>query len=250
MEALRFHNLSRFPELLHGVATAQFGNMSFLYGEHNQVVTNRGKFLTSLKINPENTAVAQLFHEADVLEVTEKDRGKGVEETKSLLSGDILITNKPDTFLFFVVADCLALFLYDPVTRCCALAHAGWKGVHREVPRVAVQALQDRYGAKPENIWVGMSPSLKKESAKFKDLNQLKYPQWQPYIYKVGDFYHVDISRFATDQLLSCGIYEEHIEESPIDTRVDPNYFSHRRSAEENIPEQRFGCVIGIKKWF
>lgn len=222
--------------------------MSFLYGEANEVIANRNRFFVSLDINPEKVAVAQLFHEADVLEVTEKDRGKGVEETKSLLSGDILITNKPDVFLFFVVADCLALFLYDPVTRSCALAHAGWKGVHREVPRVAVEALREHYGAKPENIIIGMSPSIKKESAKFKELSQTKFPQWQPYIYKEGDYYHVDVSRFAYDQLLSTGIYEEHIEESPIDTRTSKEFFSHRRSAEENIPEARFGCVIGIKK--
>lgn len=248
MEAYRFQNLSKFPELAHGVATAEFGNMSFLYGEAAEVIANRNKFFVSLDLNPEKVAVAQLFHEADVLEVTEKDRGKGVEETKSLLSADILVTNKPDTFLFFVVADCLALFLYDPVTRSCALAHAGWKGVHREVPRVAVEALQEHYGAKPEDIVIGMSPSIKKESAKFKDMIQTKFPQWQPYIYKEGEYFHVDVSRFAYDQLLSAGIYEEHIEESPIDTRISSDFFSHRRSAEENIPEARFGCLIGIKK--
>lgn len=263
MEAYRFQNLSKFPELVHGVATAAFGNMSFLYGRDDEVIANRYKFFTSLDVNPEKVAVAQLFHEADVLEVTEKDRGKGVEETRSLLSADILVTNKPDVFLFFVVADCLALFFYDPVTGCVALAHAGWKGVHREVPRVAIQALQERYGAKPENILVGMSPSIKKESAKFKEINQTKFPQWQPYIYRCNkctfsdknivrnnevEHYHVDVSRFAYDQLLSAGIYEEHIEESPIDTRTSSDFFSHRRSDEENIPEARFGCLIGIEK--
>lgn len=247
MEAYRFQNLSKFPELVHGVATAAFGNMSFLYGPAEEVVTNRSTFLASLDVNPEKVAVAQLFHEADVLEITEKDRGKGIEETKSLLSGDILITNKPDTFLFFVVADCLALFLYDPVTRSCALAHAGWKGVHREVPRVAVRALQERYGASPENILVGMSPSIKESSARFPEVVQTKYPQWQPYIYRNNGYYHIDVSRFAYDQLLSAGIYEEHIEQSPIDTRTSPDFFSHRRSVEENIPEARFGCVLGIK---
>jgi YfiH family protein len=248
MEVYRFRIFSKFPKLVHGVATAAFGNMSFLYSQANEVIANRHRFFASLKVDPKKVAVAQLFHEADVLEVTEKDWGRGVEETKSVLSADILITNKPDVFLFFVVADCLALFLYDPVTGCVALAHAGWKGVHREVPKIAVSALQERYGAKPEDILVGMSPSLKKESAKYKEINQTNYPQWRPYIYKEGEYYHVDTPKFAYDQLISAGINHQHIEASPIDTRVSPDFFSHRRSAEEGISEARFGCLIGIRK--
>ena len=249
MKILKFPNLSSQNESVHGVATTDFGNMSFRYGEYDEVRANRKRFFDDLGILERDVVVAQLEHGKFIVDVTEADRGMGIAVPEDSLLCDVLVTAKPDTFLFIVVADCMALLFFDPVRQVCALAHAGWRGVEAKVPQVTVAHLQEKYGCDPRHIFVGISPSLKADSAKFKEMEQAKLPGWEPYVYKEGEFYHADISRYAYDQLVSAGIPKGNIEQLDIDTRVDKRFFSHRRSDEEGLPEGRFGVLVGIKSF-
>lgn len=248
----QFTNLSQQLNLVHGVATAQLGNMSFKFGPAGQVKDHRNRFFAKLGVPADNVVVTQLVHEQAILEVTERDRGKGAVDTANLLTGDILVTSKPDTYLFFVVADCLALFLFDPVKQVCALAHAGWRGVELQVPGLVVNYLVARYGSNPKDLLIGLSPALQRTSACFTN-NHPEYanrvahhPTWQRYATKIGEKTCVDITQYAYDQLIQAGVPTSNIERSTIDTRRDPNFFSHRRSQEDGQPEQRFGCLIGF----
>jgi len=247
MPIFHFEQLGALPELVHGVATAKYGNMSFLHGEADEVRQNRAKFFQDLKVEPQKVVVASLVHGDKIVQVDESSRGAGIDDPKTSLEGDTLVTDKPDTYLFMVVADCLALFYYDQVKKVVALAHAGWRGVDQRVPEKTVKYLVEQYGSQPSDILVGMPPTLQKESACFQQLHQNDSLDWSGYITRVGDKYCIDSPQFAFDQLCSAGIPEDNIERSIIDTRTNPEYFSHRRSVEENLPEQRFGCLIGFR---
>jgi len=236
------------PNLVHGFSSAEDGNMSFRYGTYDEVRSNRQKFFEKLNIPEKNIAVAQLEHGQTIIDVTEKDRGRGIVKPEESLIGDVLVASKPDTFLFIVVADCMALLFFDPVKQVCALAHAGWRGVDQEVPRLTVEHLAKRYGSEPKNILIGISPSLSVNSACFPQVEQNNIPKWEPYIVKKATDYCIDSRRFAFDQLLTAGVPENNIDLSEVDTRTDQRFFSHRRSVEENLPEARFGVLIGICK--
>lgn len=250
MGVVRFANLSQFPNLVHGVATADFGNMSFNWGDYSAVRHNRKRFFDSLDVPEENVAVASLVHGQTVIDVTEALHGRGVAKPEESLKADILITNEPDTFLFMVVADCLALFLFEPEKRVCALAHAGWKGVEARVPEVVVHTLVDRYQCDTKKILVGMSPARQAVSSRFptQDVIQKQLPGWEPYLKEIGGETEADFVAYAYDQLITTGIEPSNIERSPVDTKTDRRFFSHRRSVETNEPEARFGCLIGFRE--
>lgn len=251
MKPYQFEHLKALPELVHGVSTAEYGNMSFIYGEPDEVKSSRDKFFQDLGVKSNQAVVTSLLHGDKINLVDETDRGKGIIEADSSLMGDILVTSKPDTYLFMVVADCLALFFYDQVNKVVALAHAGWKGVDQEVPFKTAFYLMKEHGCKAENILVGMSPALQKESACFETVDQRATPErkakWNKYLSEKDNLVCVDTVSFAFDQLRSLGIPEHNIERSPIDTRTNTEFFSHRRSAETGEPEQRFACLIGFK---
>lgn len=244
---IQFKNLEQFPELTHGVATTTYGNMSFVRGGAEEVKHNRRRFFTDLSIPEDRVVVTSLPHEDTITDVTETDRGKGVCEPDTSLVADILITNKPDTFLFLVVADCLALFLFEPEKRVIGLAHAGWKGVEAYVPEKTVNHMIKIYGCDPDKIRVGISPAITKESQRFVNPVQLQMPGWEPYLEQRGDLHHIDFIGYAIDQLKNCGVKPENIEDSHINTYTDRRFYSHRRSDETGEPEARFGCVIGLK---
>lgn len=248
MGPFSFTILNNQPNLVYGISSVDDGNMSFRYGPYEEVRANRRNFFERLSVPEENVAVAQLEHGQTIIDVTEKDQGRGIIKPEESLIGDVLVTAKPNTFLFMVVADCMALLFFDPVKRVCALAHVGWKGVDLEVPRLTVEHLAKHYDSKPRDIVIGISPSLSVESACFPQVDQNNLPKWENYVLSKNGSYCIDSRRFATDQLSAAGIPKTNIELSEIDTRSDHRFFSHRRSVEDNLPEARFGVLIGICK--
>jgi YfiH family protein len=249
MRVVRFENLSQYPALVHGIATSSFGNMSFNWGEYEEVRANRQRFFDALSVPANQVVVASLVHGTTVRDVSEADRGSGIAKPEESLEADILVTNKPDTFLFMVVADCLALFLFEPDKQVCALAHAGWRGVDQQVPKITINHMVKQCGCDPAKIRVAFSPARQAVSSRFptKDVTQRQLPGWEPYLKEVGDQTEVDFIGYAYDQFLASGVSPDHIERSPIDTRTSSDFFSHRRSVEDHEPEARFGCLIGFR---
>jgi hypothetical protein len=60
-------------------------------------------------------------------------------------------TGVPDLLLGVTVADCIPVYLADPVRRLIALLHAGWRGTAGGILAAGVRLLVDR-GARPEDL--------------------------------------------------------------------------------------------------
>lgn len=244
-----FSSFAQFPTLQHGVATAEFGNMSFNWGDYQSVRKNRKQFFAALGVPENRVVVASLLHETTVFDAIMADGGSGIVEPGDSVEADILVTAEPGTFLFMVVADCLALFLLEPEKQVCALVHAGWRGVEADAPRVAIRYLHEQYGCDPANLWVGMSPAIQADSFRFpsKDVEQHQMANWKPYLKTENGMTAIDFVQYAFDQMVATGIPKKQIENSGTDTKTDQRFYSHRRSVEQKLPEARFGCLIGFK---
>ena len=77
-----------------------------------------------------------------------------------LADADVMVARAPDVALAVRVADCVPLLIGDPRTGAVAAAHSGWRGTASNVPRVAVRALADRYGARPADLVAAIGPSI------------------------------------------------------------------------------------------
>jgi YfiH family protein len=61
-------------------------------------------------------------------------------------------TATPGLLLTVTVADCIPVYLFDPVERAIALLHSGWRGTAGGILREGLQTLAEAVGSKPENV--------------------------------------------------------------------------------------------------
>lgn len=256
LKVLKFSIFEQFPELVHGVSSSDFGNLSYKWAETNaqtpeDVRQARQRFFNQLAVPEQKVVATQVVSGVQIHNLTPKDWGKGIINPDEGILGDGFFTAEPDTYLFVITGDCLALFFYDPVKRVCGLIHAGWRGVDQELPGLAVEYMVNTYKCDPNNIRIGVSPGLQKESATFthfNDFNQANLPNWQQYLEKTDSVYRADWIQYAKDQLAAAGVPTINIEDCGINTRTNTEYYSHRRALEEKVPEARFGALIGFQK--
>lgn len=76
------------------------------------------------------------------------------------LQADVILTDRPEVTLMMRFADCVPVFLYDPLRKVAGIAHAGWMGTVKGTVRAAVSAMQSRYGSDAANIRAAIGPSI------------------------------------------------------------------------------------------
>jgi purine-nucleoside/S-methyl-5'-thioadenosine phosphorylase / adenosine deaminase len=76
------------------------------------------------------------------------------------IQADAILTDKKGVTLFMRFADCVPVYLFDPVRQAIGLAHAGWQGTIKRTAGLAVQAMADKYGSRPADIVAGIGPSI------------------------------------------------------------------------------------------
>lgn len=73
---------------------------------------------------------------------------------------DAILTDRPDVTLFMRFADCVPIFLYDPVKKVVGLAHAGWMGTVRRTAGKTVEVMAEVFGSLPQDILAALGPSI------------------------------------------------------------------------------------------
>ena len=81
-------------------------------------------------------------------------------ETVPSFDADGLVTDEPGVTLTVFSADCLPVLFYDPVRRCIAAVHAGWRGTAMGIAAEAVKAMVERYGCDVKNIRAAIGPGI------------------------------------------------------------------------------------------
>ncbi len=159
---------------------------------------------------------------------------------------DALVTNKRNTPLMVMVADCSPVVFYDDVDGVIAVAHAGRQGAFKDIVTKTIKSMACEFNSKPKNIKVEIGANIdvccyevgkeiydegcKLGFEKAFEIRQKKY--------------FLDIDFILKKQLLACGINEKNIEICNECTCCNTQkYYSYR--AKKNTG--RFGGVIYLK---
>ena len=70
------------------------------------------------------------------------------------------LTTAPGVLLAVTIADCVPVFIVEPVLRGVALLHAGWRGIAAGVLEAGLEALSGRVAAAVENLHVHLGPAI------------------------------------------------------------------------------------------
>jgi polyphenol oxidase len=145
-----------------GMSVLSAGSMRFRWNEHNQ---NRiaffNKLCTSQKENSPKfetrkrnelcVVPLELIHSKVIYDIHTDSDTQNKE-------GDGMITSNKSLVPVVTVADCMPIFLYDPVTGVFGALHSGWKGTG--IVGEAIFLAEKKYGAKPENFCVALGPHI------------------------------------------------------------------------------------------
>jgi len=240
---IRPSRLSGYPEIVCGVSTKCGGvspepfnlNLSYSAGDREEYVrSNREKFFSALSIPVDRLAVPRQIH---------GDRIVSVVQPGLIESCDALLTNLPNLFLAITVADCLPVFIYDPVFACVAAVHAGWRGSKLRIVGKAIEQMKINFGSKTADLIIFTGPSAgvccyevgEDVASEFDKKYVVKYP---------GDKFHLNLKEMNKDILFESGVLETNIEVADDCTICNPSlYHSFRR---DGMVSGRMMGVIGM----
>lgn len=156
-------------------------------------------------------------------------------------SGDGSITDLRDQPLGLTIADCVPVFFYDPVKGAVGVSHAGWRGTVNGIVTKTIQQMAKRYGSRPQDILIGIGPSIGPESfevgsevadefrREFSSDGSVVRPHPDPAAKKAGKAY-VDLWRANALMAHRAGARASNVEVSGWCTVSHPDlFFSHRR---------------------
>lgn len=139
---------------------------------------------------------------------------------------DVLYTEKTRIGLFLPIADCVGVVLHDTARNALALAHIGR---HASVAKTMKKTIEYfiKKGSVPKNMTIWMAPSVAKDDYVMQYFDHIDDADWQGFFETKDDGIHLDLQGFNAWLAVAAGIPIENIDISPINTALDPNYFSH-----------------------
>jgi len=218
------------PDLISAVSRRP-RNMSFTYGDVKETLLDRREFLQFIGIDYKTLVCANQVHGSTVREVSQHDKGKGaLSQDTAIPDTDALITNVRRLPLAVFTADCLSIFLYDPLQKAIGLAHAGWRGSKDNIALKTIQLMREKFQVRAENLLVGFGPALRSCCYQV----GLEFKNYFPAgISEKDNKMYCDLTGINKKQLLETGVREENISDSGICTSCrNDKYFSYRKEAD------------------
>ena len=152
-----------FSTRMGGASRGKFSTMNFSYSRGDaaeDVLENFTRMAAALGVERDRMVVSHQTHTVNLRRVTLEDAGKGVIRERDYRDIDGLITDVPGLTLVTFYADCVPLYLLDPVNRAIGLSHSGWRGTVKRMGQVTVDAMKEAFGTKPEDLIACVGPSI------------------------------------------------------------------------------------------
>jgi len=233
--------INAFTTRTGGVSRTPFENLNLSYNvgdEENRVAENRKIILDALSIDYRTAVTAQQVHKEKISLVRKEDKGKGAfKYSKGIAQTDAFITDIPGIPLIMCYADCVPIFILDPVKKAIALIHSGRKGTELELTLKTLFKMKKIFKTNPRSCLAAIFPSIGpccyniKEENKIDDywLNEVKY-NGEPISSQNKSGRSLDLRKANHGQLIKGGVEEKNIFVNEICTADHPElFFSYRR---------------------
>ena len=235
-----------FTTRLGGVSTDIFStmNLSFTRGDEEAAVReNYRRLARALGAEVGQFVCSDQTHTVNVRRVTAADAGKGLTRERDYRDVDGLITDEPGLVLSTFYADCVPLYVVDPVHRAIGMSHSGWRGTAARMGAVTLSAMQEAYGTRPEDVVCAVGPSICKDCYEVSaDIFAEEFPGHEQEILAESEKnsvgmahadkkYQLDLWKANEIIFQEAGVRKEHLAVTDICTCCNPKLlFSHRAS--------------------
>ncbi len=160
--------------------------------------------------------------------------------------GDALITNKSNTPIGVLTADCAPVLMFDHDKKIIAAIHVGWKGAYKDIVKKVLKFMIKK-GSSTDNIIAVIGPCISFRSYEVKqdfiDKFIKKDEKTKIFFKKVRNKNYFNLNKYIAYQLRSLNLKK--IELINKDTfYIKNNFFSARRSKSNN--ENDYGRNISV----
>lgn len=250
--------INGFSTRLGGASKGRFATMNFSYSRKDDpadVLENFTRMADALGVERDRMVVSYQTHTTNVRRVTREDEGKGVIRERDYRNVDGLITDVPGITLVTFYADCVPLYLVDPVHHAIGLSHSGWRGTVRRMGQVTMDAMKEAFGTRPEDVTACIGPSICRDcfevgeevAEAFADAFD---PKYRDALYRANakpGKYQLDLWKANEIIFQEAGVPKEQIHTTNICTMCNSDYlFSHRRVGEER---GNLAAFLSIRQW-
>jgi YfiH family protein len=218
-------------------------NLSFTRGDKDEnVMANFERIAEVLGVEKGQFVLSHQTHTDHIHVVTREDAGNGLTKPLPYENIDGLITGEKGLVLSTFYADCVPIYLVDPIKEVIGLCHSGWKGTVQEIGAKTVRKMQEEFGCQPADIYGAIAPSICRECYEVSEdvIDEIKKTfceetyghVWEELFYrKENGKYQLNLWRACELTLQKAGLREDKIEVTDICTCCNPDYlFSHRAS--------------------
>ena len=239
-----------------GVSRTPFDNLNLGYNvsdKESRVAENRKIILDALSIDYRAVVTAQQIHKDKITVVKKEDKSKRAFKcSKGIAQSDALITDIPGIPLLMCYADCVPIFILDPVKKAIALIHSGRRGTELELTLKTLFKMKKIFETSPHSCLAAIFPSIGpccysiKEENKIDDywLNKIKY-NGEPISLQNKSGRILDLRKANYWQLIKGGVEEKNIFVNEICTADHPElFFSYRRDKGNT---GRMGAIFMLK---
>ena len=198
---------------------------------------NRARLLKSLGLDQSRAVYCEQVHGNRVAVVKAGMAGAGTSEaTPAVPRTDGLVTILPGVPLCIAIADCVPIFLFDPVRRACGVLHAGRQGTLLNIAGEGVAKMTRLLGSSAKDICAHIGPSAGPDS--YEVSPELAESFRASGLIANGRL----LDLWASNALLleKAGLLSERITLSKVCTIVDTEYFSYRRG---DVTARNMGVV-------
>lgn len=238
-----------------GVSEGVFSSMNFTFtrGDNPEHVReNYRRMAHALGVDMGRMVLSHQTHTTHVRAVDEADAGKGLLRERDYQDVDGLVTDVPGITLVAFFADCVPLFILDPVHRAIGLSHSGWRGSVNRIGKETLDVMGREYGTRAGDVVACIGPSICRDcfevgpevAEKFsRAFSQRYWPQL--YDKKEDGKYQLDLWRANQIIFTEAGVRPENIHTTDICTRCNPRLlFSHRAMGERRGNLAAFLCLM------
>jgi len=254
-EGLRYYFFDSFQDLgvTHGIFARRGGvspkpwqslNLGGTVGdERDHVIENRRRIFSVMGREVESIYDSWQVHGTNVICTDQPRPLDGVHE-----KADAILTNCPEITLFMRFADCVPIFLVDPVQKVVGIVHAGWRGTVDGVTAEAVKRMNVNYGSRPEDIFAGIGPSICVDhyqvGAEVVDAARQKFQSEEDRVLvKQNGHFHLNLWEANRVILNRSGVSQ--VEVAGICTACsNTDWYSHRA---EQGKTGRFGALLALR---
>jgi len=226
MKIIQSNLLNQFKNITHAFTTKDSGNLAFHVGDDIlHVETNHELLASALNYKKHSLIHMKQIHSSLVHAITDNDNFSNPQ------SCDALVTNRKNTPLMVMVADCSPILFYDAKKEVIAVAHAGRQGAFKNIVQNVIDTMKSEFDSDVDNLHISVGASISKCCYEVGEeiYTEAKTLHVEYAIDIKENSYYLDISKILKKQLLDAGIKKENIEITQECTSCLSNkYFSYR----------------------